>query len=385
MISVCVCSLNARWDTEIFVRALQAHNNSSDFEVCIAHDNRVEDGSTEAFKKLQEEFGNVKVITNTHKDIVEWLWKLDEHYENRNLFGSQFRKDMRKHIELFEKKELFDHNRAFLWASSGMLYNKAVSISSGDNIIITPGDFIYMFSLRDLDNFMNQHNQGGRFYSSPNASWARTSNFDEDWLREHTNTIHTGKWHREGFRWDTNEVARDFFRCPTTLEENFICDFYNNKLIRFSDSTFVNDCKQFLDSYEQKGGMQYLPGFHGFHAMTRKTYHDIGGFTEEWIGRAFADDKMTSLGNRQPGARSLPTRFSVAWCGQYELVPYTGPCYPENWKEILLEKNPRMTTMHLSTHMKPRYIHEHLVTHEQMDNMIKKFLNRAGPPVRLVT
>jgi hypothetical protein len=38
--------------------------------------------------------------------------------------------------------------------SSGLLYNLAVEASSGDTLIITPGDFLYLFSLKELEEYV---------------------------------------------------------------------------------------------------------------------------------------------------------------------------------------------------------------------------------------
>jgi hypothetical protein len=51
--------------------------------------------------------------------------------------------------------------------------------------------------------------------------------------------------------------------------------------------------------------------------MTKKTYNLIGGFTEEWFGRAWADDRMTSLGiDSNKNNYKLPLDFSICWYGQ---------------------------------------------------------------------
>lgn len=378
MISICICSINARYDTDQLIHMLHRHNSDTEFEICLAHDNRIEDGSARHFEELRRKFPNLKVITNSYEDTVEWVYRVIDYYDTTGLFKPQFRRALRKNADLFAKKQLFDHAKFFLWISSGMLYNKAVSIASGDILIIHPGDFLYLFELSRLSNFVQENARDGRFYSSPNAVFARVSNANLEWLTQHVKDVHDGRCFHEGFRWDSEEVFRDYMECPCPLDRYYLCDFYHNKLINFADSDFISQARKYIQDCFTHKGVQVAHGFHGYHVMTRKSYDAIGGFTEEYLGRAFADDKMSSLGTREPGLNPLPAEFSILWCKQHEIAAFIGECYKTGWEEKLRDLRLLLPDPKI-------YLHHRIVDDLTMVGILNSSLNRTTPPVRLVT
>lgn len=381
MISVCVCCTNSRPDIEMFVRALQKHNEGYDFEVVITHDNRVEDGTTETLIQLQTEFDNIKVVTHTNDHTIDYLSRLINHYEKNELFHPQIRIGMKENLELYKKGKLFNPESIFLWLSSGILYNKAVAASEGNIIVVTPGDFFYMFSLQELEVYINANHNRGDFYASPNAIWARLTNQDCFWLQQHVSEVHKGIGFREGFRWDSIELFRDYLRASSNLGYYYIPDFKRNLLMGLMDESCMSNLREYCIDAMHEPGVQSMPGFHGFHAMTRQTYDHIGGFTEEWYGRAFADDKMTTLGNTQHGPRSLPSQFSVAWCGQHEVLPGLGQGYEPGWQDRVTNL-PWARRHPVPPFGQPKYLHDGYIDASRMAQMVNTAFNRAGRPVR---
>lgn len=386
MVSICTCATNNKPDLELFIRSLHRHNNPADFEICITHDTRVEDGTAERLKELQQEFQNIKVITWTKEDTVLHLEKLLDIYEKQNLLQQPLIDGMRGSLELYKRGDLFPTNRSFLWLSSGVLYNKAVSISSGNFLVITPSDFMYMFRLKDLEIHMQYNQVADRFYSSPNAIWARLTNLDKAWLEQHIEGIHNGN-HREGFRWDTNEVFRDYLRMSSDLNQYTVPDFKTKIIHEVNDPEFTSGMKSII---EQAFGdnppgesIQAIRGFHGFHAMTRRSYDDIGGFEELWFGRAFADDKMTFLGGQQPGPYNLDPEFSVIWCGQHELAFDRGPKYPPDWKDYLAKIDP-IWDKHPIPPNSPTYLYDGFAS-SSLHEIVNKNFSKTTKPTRIST
>lgn len=337
MISICCCAINAKYDVEAFVGLLHIQNPGVDFEICLVHDDRVNDGSVDYLGGVQQKYPNLRIIRSTHDDHVEYLEKLFQYYDKANVFSPSLRSDLRRNVSRLREKTFPGLDRCFVWLTSGVLYNKAVAMSRGDVLVISPADFVYLFGLAELERFVRTDSRDGCFYGKPNAVFARVTNQDTGWLRNHLQNVHNGIGYREGYRWDSTSIFRDYMKCPPNLSELYVPDFRNNILIRLADPNSLPYLKRFSEESISLGGVQFLRGFHGFHIMTRKSYDEIGGFTEEFFGRAFADDKMSVCGRRFYPGGALPGGFSIAWCEQYEVLPYHGEGYTSGWQDRMLE------------------------------------------------
>ena len=372
MISVCLSSINARWDTEILVRSLCLHNEGTDFEVVIGHDNRVEDGSGEAFAKLSREFPNVKVVTVTPDDTVRYLENVINYYETNSIFTAEIRNGLRNNFQKYRDRGFFNGKGPVLWLTPGRLYNKAVGAARGDVIIVTAGDFLYLFPLAELESYVRSNIHDGHFYAKPNAVWARASNQDRTWLENHLRSNTSG---------DSVELFRDYTRQPHLLSDLYIPDFKRKELICFTDHQCLPRLsRNAIESIED--GKQHLRAFHGFHVMTRKTFDAVGGFTEEFYGRALAEDKMTRLGGKYSSNLYMPPQFSVAWCGQYEIDPTRGPGYASDWQVQLAKIDPYFGKHPLPGMDNPIYLHDGLLNNSQMSELSSITFSQLAPPER---
>jgi hypothetical protein len=305
MISIICCSINAKFETEAFVRALDAHNDPGvSYEICLCHDNRVDDGSSEYFEKLQEEFPKLKIIENTKEDTVNYLEKVIGYYENHDIFPEDFRDRLSDNLELYREDKLFNPKESFLWLSSGLLYNKAVSISSGDILVVTPADYIYLFGLSDLEHHVCRHRKRGIFYGKFNGIMRQLCN------RPLTQTLEM--FERNTTLPDAFNTWIDYY--PPTVNNMYMVDPITREAILLSDPNFLQKMNDLCCRMEGKPG-KFARVVHGLHVMTRLTYDIIGGFTEEFYGRAWQDDKMNSHGMRLfwDEGSELPARFSFAW------------------------------------------------------------------------
>jgi hypothetical protein len=381
MISVCCCSLNARYEVESLLRTLAVQGQGVDWELCVTLDDRVEDGSLQHFEALQKEFPNFKFHHCTEQDTLDYLHRLLEYYDKTNYFDQDLRAHLHERLASYQSGTLLDKTRQFLWMSSGRLYNQAVEISSGDILFITPGDFLYLFSLKRLADYVTAQTFQGLFYASPPAIWARCTNYDYDWLVDHVQKVHDGQVRNSKYRYDSIEVLRDYVRCPEHLMDIYLPDFRNNLVIPMFEAGHSNSMKRYCMETFQHQDLQHKPAFHGFHCMTRKAFDVIGGFSEEFYGRAFADDKMTDCGRRIPGGKALPPEFAVAWCGGYE-IENRGPGLPKNWRQILQEKDPWFgKTIQPGSRQGASYLHEPLRRNSDMNKIMMRYRNDR--PVRI--
>lgn len=384
LVSVCVCAINARWEVKTFVESLHRHNSDTHFEVVITLDDRVEDGSREEFAKLQQRFSNVKVVMHYAHESTEYLSRLLDYYDENKLFPEELRRMFRERFDQYKAGTLYDPADKFLWLSSGPLYNKAIKASKGDLIIVTPGDFLYLFRLKDVVHFVEQHQKDGVYYGKPNAVWARLTNYDVDWLKQHVQEVHDGKQHRPGYRWDSEEVAIDYLRYPPKLSDFYVPDFRNNKLYPVDEPDFCLKMHEFCRQHIDENIIQHIRGFHGFHFMTRAAYEKIGGFTEEYFGRAWADDKMTYHGTHYINGRGnrLPPHLSVLWTGQGEVIPERGPGYSFDIEARLKEIDEYYGKHPLPHRWNNVYLYDtSLYSHIQMSQLALRHLSISGKPV----
>ena len=384
MLSICCCAINAKWDVEVFVRTLVAMNPNFDFEVIVTHDDRVNDGSSEHFAKLAQEIPQLKIVTHSEQDTVDYFRGCIDHYESSNLFNPSLRQLFRDNLDRYIAGEFVDRDKTFLWQSSGPLYNKAVAASSGDVLLVTPGDFIYLFSLEEIYNFVKQHQRNNFFYASPPAIWARITNLDPEWLDAHIASVYDGTFYREGWRWDSLEIFRDYLQYPPKGADLVVPYMKENTKISLNSPDSFPQLAQFCEDSLKHNMHQVISGFHGFHIMTRQTFDLIGGFTEEWFHRAFADDKMTALGVRSRFACGLPIKFSVAWCGQGEISSCQGPCYKEGWQDKLKEIDPWCDTHPLPSSVNPRYLFSDTIPNHYAVDLTNRNFNVLAPPVRII-
>jgi len=384
MISVCCCAINAKNEIDTFVRSLVRHNHGVNFEIVITHDDRVDDGSGAHLESLQKEFPGLqlKVVRHTNEMVLDYLERLLAYYEGK--FPSEMVSALRKNLERYKHgdKSFVDPAQTFLWLSSGVLYNKAVAASSGDILIITPADFVYLFSLKRAEEEVAAKSKLGHYYSKPNALFARIGNQEKEWLTTLLNEVHAGPRAREGWRWDSQEPFRDYLKTPTKLSSLYLLNFYKPELICLDSDEFIAKAAELSVASRVNGGMQRLPTFHGFHVMTRKTYDHIGGFTEEFYGRAYADDKMTWHGLNSPAPAQTPDWMDVAWCAPYFLSACQAEYYPPGWGEKLPLIDP-YSGRHPSSPCFPKYLHEGIFPSDgQYYEVVRRLLNPHGPVVR---
>jgi hypothetical protein len=387
MISFCTTAVNSKFEAKTFVETLNQHNQGVNFEICLVHDNRVDDGSAESFKDLQDEFGNLKVIENTWEDTLEWLNRLLDHYESLRIFPDEFRKTLKENLESLRNGTFLDPLNDLFWCSTGPLFNKAASIATGDILIFAPSDFIYSFNMQELEQYVISNRIDGIFYGKMNGLRDPISNEAPKLLNEAVN----GPYIPDG------NLTRRYINYPSSLKDIYLLDWNNKDIISLSDPTYPTKMIDICRSVE-KDSARYAKMHHGTHVITRKTFEIVGGFTEEFYGRAWAEDKMNSLAMRVfwKDCSTLPIQFSFNWVSSSEWTPGLGKEDPEVYPPEFLTNNDPWVFKHPISgrnHFLKKYWHtgyknkffiENINT--QLDDAFKrgKEKGRLTPPVRII-
>lgn len=382
MISICCCTLNSKWETQIFVEGLHCHNPDIEFEIIITHDDRVEDGSAEFLQELSKKYQNVKVLYHSPEETIAYFETALNYYDRRKFFTKEIRKGFRQNFEAYKEGTLVDPTKGFLWQSSGILYNKAVQASSGDILIVTPGDFFYLFSLSKLQKHVYDKQQNGYYYASLPALKAQITNKPLWYIKEKLEQIRSQEieYHKAHFN-------RDYLRCPPSLDKMYLPDPFTGSITSLDNSAFIRSSMNlartaFSDENPWPNPvMRRNPQYHGFHAMTRKTYKAIGGFTEEWVHRAYADDKMTYHGKRI-GPGQLPPQFSVSVDRPFEIVPCGDPLYPSDWYSLVKGIDPLFDRHPIPSGEKRTYLYDKIVKTKEMTQMVLRDMPVINRPIR---
>lgn len=298
--------MNSKFETQSFIESLYYHNQDIEFEICLVHDDRVNDGAGELFAEMQKKHKTLKVITSTKQDAINYIEKLLTYYKNNNRFGPKFLDFLTANLEGYKNDTLYDTSRNILWLPSAWQYNKAVAASSGDTLVISPADYAYLFRLKELQNFVNNNAHDGYLYSKPNGLRRTLANSPFNEVQEFVN-----KWKGQTdlLISDYGSYLRNYKYYPSTPDMLSIPEHKIGEVIKFSDPNFFAKMQNVCNT-----DPHLAISVHGLHIMTRKTYNHIGGFSEEWYSRAHGDDKMSALGGKTP-KRCLPApkHFSFLW------------------------------------------------------------------------
>jgi len=176
---------------------------------------------------------------------------------------------------------------------------------------------------------------------------------------------------------------REGYFAPTHISNYHFIDLVNDRFTSLADPKFFEMAEGWVNwAHANSNKVTSTRIFHGYHMMSRKFWEDIGGFTEEFYGRAFADDKMGALGEHQNVLhcyRSSPPWMTIAWTGDHKVEASYLDDHVPNWKQILLKKDPKAFS-HPEGHS-----HYHLhrgFPDEKYASKIQELFNRTTPPVR---
>jgi hypothetical protein len=274
MISVCCCSINSKFDTKSFIEALAFHNQNLDFEIVLVHDNRVEDGSKEFFAELAKQYKQLRVIEQTKEDVVDWFTQLISWYKRNRIFPKELQEVLVRNLAAYIDGTLLKTNEEILWVPSGRMYNTAIAAARGDILIVSPADYIINFKLRVLEAAVEEYQRDGILYWKPHSYLLSIDNRPLAQIRE------------------TGARTRDYLLQPTFLDSLYIGKHSDNNMFCVGSKTYCEEIREFTRD-PTIGRLRFT---HGLHVMTRKAYDEIGGFTEDFYGRAWSDDKMSQMG-----------------------------------------------------------------------------------------
>lgn len=306
MISICVPALASHVDVSLFIQFLEEHNDPEVFEIILVNDKRFGNRKLDkAYDMLQQLYDNITIIDHTMEDSIFWLEQLIDHYYNNEILPDDTLDYLSNKLGLYKKGQLFEVHKKFLWLSSSRLYNLAAKHATGDILLFSPADFLYMFSLSELNDYVNTHSVDGMFYSKPHAAWCEVSD-------DETHTL------KPRFSEGIKQFVR-IYEEPSLMQlrDTYFMDRKSNTPVSLDTPNIFDRFKELLSP-----GQDYCPvsyGFHGFHVMTRKSYDTIGGFTEVAYGRAIGDNAMTHLGLSHM-THNLPNHMCIAWVHQSDPI-----------------------------------------------------------------
>lgn len=301
MISICTCVINARNRVKLFLEMLRKINFDFPYEICMTVDTRFDpDGNTWNFYcDLKKQYPNLKLIEFSKKDCIDYLTRLLSYYYETQLFPPEYLYQLNYNLLEYKENNFSSIDNNYLWISSGLLYNKAASISSGDILMFSPGELLYFLKFQELETLVNLQKENDIFYAKPNVIFLplinkenlKIGNFpDEQTFLEMTYI-------------DDNEM---------NMNELYVPDIFQKEYINLNDIDLLDKIISIAaNSNLYKKRSICLKQCHGFHVMTRETYNKIGGFTEEWFGRAWSDDRMSSLGKAIYDKFALSYRFNI--------------------------------------------------------------------------
>jgi hypothetical protein len=384
MISFCSLSCNAKNELRTFVESLVFHNPNINFEICIAHDDRVNDGSNEAIQSLQSQYPQLKVVRNTVRDSEDYLEKLLQYYETHKNFNFDFRYHLRDNLNEYKQGTLCNPQETYLWIALGYLFNKAASIATGDILMFAPADYIWPISLVELEEYVINNRRDGFFYGKFGGSYLPISNEPVELLQQMIQGPPP-----------TSKMSRNYLRYPSKLTDHYLLDFDNRSLYQLGtdeyQEQFVNVCRQ------TKNTDAYADMHHGTHIMTRRTWETIGGFTEEFYGRAWPDDKMNAhaMKNFWTDASTIPTGFSFSFIPMAKWQTGLDKRHPDNYSGEELQqvdpcigKHPIQGRKYYQTYLHHGYYNCEYTTNinRELDSefAFRELRGREAPVVRLV-
>jgi hypothetical protein len=372
MISFCTLSCNAKNELTTFIQALVRYNPGVDFEICVAHDDRVDDGSGETIQILQEQYPQLKVVRNSKADSVEYLRTLLHYYDCHNNFPVDFREQLWSNLMAYRWGDLCKPEESYLWIALGYLFNKAASIATGDILMFAPADYIWPIDLVALEQYVIQNrDRNGLFYGKFGGCYSSISNEPPELLKN-----------------VRLERTRNYLYYPCRLEDHYLYEegeVYQLGTDEYPQQ-FINICKGL------KGTDLFADMHHGTHIMTRKVWEVVGGFTEEFYGRAWPDDKMNAHAMKVfwTDASTMPIEFSFSFIGMAEWQTSLDGTQPEDMPvtDLWFGKHPIQGRNYYQTYLHHGYHNKDYSTNinRELDGefSFRGTRGREAPIVRLV-
>jgi len=310
MISIVTSFLNCRFDFEQLVRQLHQLNDPTAFEICVCHDNRVDDDSADALAALCSEFDNVKACSWDQKDMEDYLTGVlaarGQHWPADVLASMQER------LVQFKAGTLCDPTKSVLWVSPAPLLTAAAGLATGDYLLFLPADTLLGFRLADLEAWAATKIIDGALYAPLNVAMLASSNLEEERLHAELLLI---KQQIEARRLKVESssvhpgIFRVYERWNSDLNTCRIVAGPQETAVTLTDAQFVTSMALRFDYLAIKEPKLYRHSLNGYHLVSRQTWAATG-FPAHGFERDVPFVVLTkSLASANVG--QMPTVFSA--------------------------------------------------------------------------
>lgn len=241
MLSICSSIYRETQSLEIFVRSVLGNaSDPSQVEIVIVNDEGYPP-TTDTLKVLSEEFSQLKYLTITRPERIEFIHKTIVFYKENQIFPTEDIVELEKTLEKYKTGELDK-----LWFQAAHNYNLAVAQSQGDVLAVLPSDYFCFFDATEIyQRCLELKSRIGSFVG--HFDWIDTTSLDP---------------------------------MPD------ICGILRKLKAREEIREFTLRCLD--DAIAQR--LTSLPEQHGSRVVDRGTFDKVGGFDGRWFVRAFGDD-----------------------------------------------------------------------------------------------
>lgn len=294
MISIVTSVCNAKLDFDQFVRQLHELNDPQGFEIVVAHDDRVNDGSGTYLALLAREFPAVRVVyTHTKTDAVSRVRAVLE--SRKDQMDEVLRGMMLETLNKYESGEEWDGTREYLWLSPSYLLGQAADAALGDYILITSCDWLSGFRLADLENAAISHTTDGYFYARLPLMMANITNEPEETVeRQWQDMRNKGPTQRisshSGYSLGMAQRCYDLF--SKTVGDYRLVDPRNGSQIRLDAYGFVDNVDAIRGAAVPGQLVPLCQEYTGLHLISKKVWEASGGYPTDILGRCTAEDVL---------------------------------------------------------------------------------------------
>lgn len=341
-VSVIIPCYNSKFDLDQFVRFMEHWNDPQTFEIIVAHDDRVNDGSAAFIAALENEFPNVKHVSRTKAQTVTWAENIVTARANPNsTFDATILAEMSTNLARYEQGIYVDETSVNVRFSNAPLLNAAAAQAQGDILFFAPRSSyskrgsvsaLPAFLLTDLVEFVNANKtQDGYLYTQLGGPLAQITNQgfravknailntwytvdpwsgDPDAVRVPPPKIRAVQIARK--KWMRSHpliypsITQQYDLWRNSLSHYYLINPWTGGMTALDATEYMRVAQTVCTDAKDKKTLPFERTILECHVMTRATWNTTGGFYEGAVERFVADRKMAaSCRSQQVGCQNL--------------------------------------------------------------------------------
>lgn len=313
MLTIVTALHNDWFDFDQMVRHLHEHNNAADFEICVFHDDREQDGSADRLTVLKSEFSNIKSVSHDKTVTIAWVRSILSTREGT--WDADVLTELNNNLDKYEAGTLLDSTKELLVLDETARYQAAVDLATVDTpLLFLPQGCLLGCSVSDLEQYVTDNlQQGGHFYSRLNEVYMQATNLGLDSITKAQKELeglgttylssHAGLLDDEDY-----ELRRDYCHWTTDLSKYFLVDPEGRSPVAFNDTDFLSKVGTICNEIVTSGKLPFEWASNKNHLMSRATYNTLGGFYQSVYEVSGSDWKMEEDA-RPYFVQELPAQF----------------------------------------------------------------------------